>query len=134
MLVCISHIVSFLCSLHGINERCHVSVWFLFQAALGLGLGLDGMLGVNSTVGSRLWKWSGGAHADNSSNTTSANSDAMTQRSHRDGTHQSFLRDLDCNMYCSQQLVLHRSLQCFDTVGSVTRMASGLLKNWVLVC
>jgi len=60
-----------------------VMMWFC-QAALGLGL--DGLPVANSTAGSRLWKWSGRTHADDALHVKSANDNAVTMDSQRDGT------------------------------------------------
>jgi len=55
-------------------------VW-RWQAALGLGV--DELAAVNSTAGSRLWKWSGRAYADDTQHSTLTNDSSVT--SQRDG-------------------------------------------------
>jgi len=53
------------------------------QAALGLGV--DGLPAVNLTAGSRLWKWSGRAYADDTQHSALADDSTATQTSQRDG-------------------------------------------------
>jgi len=63
-----------------VKLKCHVVVWCCCQAALGLGV--DSFPVVNSTAGSRLWKWSGRAHADDSGPSLPVD-DAERQMSHQ---------------------------------------------------
>ena len=52
---------------------------------VALGLGLDGLPAVNSTGGSRLWKWSGRVYADDAAHTTSTSNDAVPPMSQNYG-------------------------------------------------
>ena len=80
------------------------------QAALGLGQ--DGLPVANSTAGSRLWKWSGRMHADDAAHTTSsANDNAVSTASHRDG-----INSFDCS------LLRYLLIYGFQLVDPITRV------------
>ena len=68
----------------------HAVVCGVWCGQAALGLGLDGLPVANSTAGSRLWKWSGRMHADDAAHmTSSANDNAVTDTTRRDGINSS---------------------------------------------